>query len=85
MNPASLIVVYVIVWWLVFFMALPIGVNPEQKPKEGNMKGAPKKSYIKLKMLVTSIITAFLTAGYFYAMENNFFDFLHINPYAQGL
>ena len=75
MNPASLIVVFVIIWWLVFFMALPVGVNPEENPEGGNMKGAPKNPNIGIKALVTTIITTILTGGYFYATESGLIAF----------
>jgi predicted secreted protein len=76
MNPASVIVVFVIVWWLVLFMVLPWGVKPDYSPKDGNMAGSPKNPNIAIKMLVTTIIAAIITGGYFYATESGLIVFV---------
>ena len=39
MSIASFIVVYIIAWWLVFFIVLPIGVQRDDNPKEGHDVG----------------------------------------------
>ena len=66
----SIIVVFVILWWLVLFMSLPVGVKPEEKPESGNMVGAPQNPHLKIKIISTTIITIFLTTGYYFAVEN---------------
>ncbi len=78
MNPGSLIVVFVVMWWMVFFMALPIGVVREDKPEAGNDKGAPKNPNIAKKMLASTIISALITALYFYMITHHYFDFLNV-------
>jgi predicted secreted protein len=72
------IVVFVVLWWLVFFIALPIGIHTEETPDQGNMKGAPKNPNIKMKMLITSIVTLILTASFFYLMQHGYFDFIDV-------
>ena len=54
------ILVYVIVWWLVFFMALPFGVQPEIEGTEGHQRGAPLNPRLWLKAGVTTIVTTFI-------------------------
>lgn len=75
MTIASLIVVFVIVWWLVLFMALPVGVVSEQNPQAGNMKGAPKNPNLKKKLIVTTLVTIILTLAYYFAVENGLIVF----------
>lgn len=75
MTIASLIVVFVIVWWLVLFMALPVGVVSEQNPQVGNMKGAPKNPNLKKKLIVTTLVTIILTLAYYFAVENGLIVF----------
>ena len=81
MNPASILVVFTIIWWLVFFIVLPVGIKPDYEAKEGNMHGSPKKVNIIRKMLITSIVTIILTALYFYFIENGYLDFIQLRGY----
>ena len=56
------LVIYLILWWLVFFIMLPFGVERDQEVTFGNDPGAPKKSLVKKKAIISSFITLFLTA-----------------------
>ena len=56
------LVIYLILWWLVFFVMLPFGVERDQEVRFGNDPGAPKKSLVKKKAIISSFITLFLTA-----------------------
>ena len=56
------LVIYLILWWLVFFVMLPFGVERDQDVRFGNDPGAPKKSLVKKKAIISSFITLFLTA-----------------------
>ena len=55
------LVIYLILWWLVFFVMLPFGVERDQDVTFGNDPGAPKKSLIKKKAIISSFITLILT------------------------
>ncbi len=56
------LVIYLILWWLVFFVMLPFGIERDQDVTFGNDPGAPKKSLVKKKAIISSLITFFLTA-----------------------
>ena len=56
------LVIYLILWWLVFFVILPFGIERDQDVTFGNDPGAPKKSLVKKKAIISSFITLFLTA-----------------------
>lgn len=65
---ASHVVVYIIAWWLILFMLLPVGVKThdesgEEKP-EGAADSAPVNPGIKWKMAVATIL-AFVAWGIF--------------------
>ena len=79
MGWASGVVVYVITWWLVFFMALPIGVKPPhevgQEVQPGNEAGAPVQPYIWIKVGATSAIAAVLWAGAWWLIESDLISF----------
>ena len=55
-------VIYLILWWLVFFVMLPFGIERDQDVTFGNDPGAPKKSLVKKKAIISSFITLILTA-----------------------
>jgi predicted secreted protein len=56
------LVIYLILWWLVFFVMLPFGVERDQDVRFGNDPGAPKKSLVKKKAIISSFITLILTS-----------------------
>ena len=43
------LVIYLILWWLVFFVMLPFGIERDQDVRFGNDPGAPKKTLVKKK------------------------------------
>lgn len=67
MNPVTGVVVYIVIWWVVLFMVLPWGVSRTENPEAGHDHGAPAKPMLVRKLLVTSVISAVLLAG-FYAL-----------------
>lgn len=65
MSIASYIVVFVIAWWLILFMTLPLGVKRDDNPQEGNDTGAPVRHMIGKKMLWTTL-GAFVVLGIYW-------------------
>jgi predicted secreted protein len=55
-------VVFVIVWWLVLFMVLPFGARPPDEVEPGMAPSAPARPRMGLKIAVTTVIAAALTA-----------------------
>lgn len=76
MNPATIIITFVMLWWLIFFMALPIGVERDENPQVGNAISAPKNPMLLKKVVITTIITAILTFAFFYLLTHGYLDFL---------
>ncbi len=70
MQFVTLILVFVIIWWMIFFTMLPIGVkNHEEsgeKIVEGSEGGAPVKPNLKRKALITTMIALVLTVGFYF-------------------
>jgi predicted secreted protein len=61
--------IYVVVWWLVLFAVLPIGVKSQSEHggriPRGSERGAPVKPLMLKKIAATSVIAALLLAiGY---------------------
>ncbi len=78
MGITGSIIVYVIIWWIVFFSVLPIGIKHNEKPfsdnLEGNDPGAPKNPNIFKKFLYTTLITTVIFAGIYYIVDSNQFN-----------
>ena len=63
MNPFSAFVVFLIIWWLVLFSVLPIGVRGQAEEGEvvkGSEPGAPVKANMWWKVKVTTAIAIVL-------------------------
>ena len=56
------LVIYLILWWLVFFVMLPFGIERDQDVTFGNDPCAPNKSLVKKKAIISSFVTLILTA-----------------------
>ena len=61
MRPYQAFLTYAVVWWLVFFMALPFGVRPEEHPLPGHVESAPAKPRLLIKAVITTVLAALVT------------------------
>ncbi len=60
MNPFSMFVMFLIIWWTILFIVLPMGVRGQAEENdivEGSEPGAPVESNIKSKFILTTKIT----------------------------
>ncbi len=84
MGITGSIIVYVLIWWIIFFSVLPVGIqsNKEKfKEKiEGADLGAPNNPNIAKKFLITTIITSIIFIVIYYLVE---FDLLNLREYLQ--
>jgi predicted secreted protein len=73
------IVLFIVIWWVVFFMALPFGVKSHdeagEEVVEGNDAGAPVKTLLGKKLLVTTGIAAIFWGLYFWAITSELISF----------
>jgi len=62
MNWFTGLLVYAVVWWLVFFMVLPVGVKSQQESDEdvvpGTHASAPQKPDLVKKLVATTLLAA---------------------------
>jgi predicted secreted protein len=69
MAIATNLMVYGIIWWLVFFIALPIGVRTAEEAGEelepGNAESAPVKPRLWLKAGITTLVAGLLWGLYY--------------------
>ena len=77
MSLVSYIVVFLIIWMILFFISLPIGVNISNHHQEGFANSAPDKTNLKIKV-IASFLVSFIPASIIYwvvekKLFNNFF------------
>ena len=84
MGITGSIIVYVLIWWIIFFSVLPVGIqsNKEKfKEKiEGIDPGAPINPKIGKKFLITTLITSIIFIVIYYLVE---FNLLNLREFLQ--
>ena len=84
MGVTGSIIVYVMIWWIIFFSVLPIGIQSNKEIyKEkigGNDPGAPKNPRIVQKFLFTTLITSIIFAVIYYLVK---IDLLNLREFLQ--
>ena len=57
MSIVSIFLVFLMVWMIIFFISLPIGISVSRDSELGNANSAPTKTHLKLKVLLCTIIS----------------------------
>ena len=78
MGITGSLIVYVLIWWIVFFSILPIGIKSQNREfKEnlaGNDPGAPKNPNIIKKFLISTLITSIIFFVIYYVVKSGYFN-----------
>ncbi len=72
MNIAYEVAVYFVMWWTVLFITLPLGIKGQHEGDNfthGTDPGAPQKTHMLKKMLLTTLITSVVYAGFYVWMR----------------
>ena len=73
MGITGSIIIYVIIWWIIFFSVLPIGIQSNKEvfreKLEGIDPGAPKNPKIVKKFLITTIMTTIIFVLIYYLVK----------------
>ena len=84
MGITGSIIVYVLIWWMVFFSVLPIGIQSNKEKFmekiEGIDPGAPNNPKIAKKFFITTIITSIIFVVIYYLAK---FNLLNLREYLQ--
>ena len=71
MSAVSAILVYLIIWMIVFFISLPIGINVSKELIPGNANSAPVKTNLKAKFFYSILIALPLTYLVIFLVKND--------------
>ena len=66
----TILAIYFIVWWLVFFTVLPFGIRSEKEHSDvvpGADPGAPQVHGLKTKLLWTTAVSTIVFAIFYWA------------------
>jgi predicted secreted protein len=78
------IIIYVLIWWIIFFSVLPLGIQSNKERfkarLEGIDPGAPINPRIGKKFMITTIITSIIFIVIYYLVK---FDLLNLREYLQ--
>ena len=84
MGITGSIIVYVLIWWMIFFSVLPVGIQSKKEQfKEridGIDPGAPNNPKIGKKFLITTIITSIIFIVIYYLVS---FNLLNLREFLQ--
>ena len=84
MGITGSIIVYVLIWWVIFFSVLPVGIQSKKEKfierVDGIDPGAPNNPKIGKKFLITTIITSIIFMVIYYLVELNL---LNLREYLQ--
>ena len=82
MGITGSIIVYVMIWWIIFFSVLPVGIQSNKEKFrekiEGADPGAPKNPKIGKKFFITTLITSIIFIVIYYLVE---FNLLNLREY----
>jgi predicted secreted protein len=63
MTVYGALITFGVVWWLIFFMVLPFGAQPDERPAPGTVESAPARPRLLLKAAVSTVLAALATSG----------------------
>ena len=73
MGITGSIIIYVMIWWIIFFSILPVGIQSNKEifkeSIEGADPGAPNNPKMAKKFLITTIITSILFIMIYYLVN----------------
>lgn len=69
MNPMSFILTCTVIWIILIFIAIPIGIKTPEHIIKGHADSAPDNHYIGKKLLITLLVSVILSVIYWYFMS----------------
>ena len=84
MSITGSIIVYVMIWLIIFFSVLPIGIQSNKEIFKGKLgwidPGAPKNPKIGKKFLITTLITSIIFSVIYYLVN---IDLLNLRKFLE--
>lgn len=68
-------VIYIVLWWVIFFMTLPLRFESQSRPQKGHAESAPAHPRIAFKMALTSGIALIVWLIVYAVIEADVYSF----------
>ena len=84
MGLTGSIILFLIIWWLILFILLPISIDNKASgitEYEGNDRGAPNNPQLLKKFIITTIISVILWFVVFLLLNNDGFLMFIMNTF----
>jgi len=75
MNFITFFFIFFLIWWMVFHMALTVGIKTDDIIIPGNASSAPDKPHLGIKAAISTIIALLLTILLFVVVHYDLIDF----------
>lgn len=75
MSPVTAFFIYFLIWWVMLFTVLPLGVERHGGDDRGHDAGAPKIPDLKRKLLLNTLISAAILGVIYILVEMGMIDF----------
>lgn len=66
---------FFMIWWLVIFTVLPLGVKRQTEIVPGLDAGAPQFHDMKRKVIITTLITTVIWCGVYFLVHSDYISF----------
>ncbi|QXK92262.1 DUF1467 family protein [Neoehrlichia mikurensis] len=67
-------VFFIVTWWIIFFIILPVKVKIDMNLKVGLASSGPTKAYLLTKVIITTVVTVILSVLYYYCQVNGYIN-----------
>ncbi len=54
------VLIFILIWWILFFLILPLKIRVPKQVESGHAKSAPSKPYLLIKFIVTSFLSGLI-------------------------
>ncbi len=54
------VLIFILIWWILFFIILPIKIKVPERSELGHAKSAPSRPFLLIKFVLTSLISAII-------------------------
>ncbi len=54
------VLIFILIWWILFFIILPLKIKIPEEAKLGHAKSAPARPFLLIKFLLTSLISGII-------------------------
>ena len=75
MNWFEAAVAFVVIWWVVLFAVLPLGIKPTEKGDIGHAAGAPANPRLWFKAGITTVVAAVIWLAFYALVLSNLIRF----------